>query len=450
MRCIVCDKNEWENVDQYRIKKEGMSACKNCGFVSYPKKWKAKNEIIEYYRKSYRAAPTVDNLYSGQRKLHYHHEFLYPSVIEQWKKEGKKDPVVFDVGAAYGLSLAWLRNMRESGVHLFPQADLNGSELTLSYRRNAFHEFGLDLKEDFDDSKKYDLIMSYKVAEHMLDADLELVRYREALKEDGHLYISVPTWFNRLHNFGMGGFSIEYYYSPDHVNAWTRAHFEYILKKTGFKIIKENHAYYDSTYLCVPGDFGREVPLPTLAHIVECLARVKKADEFCQKKELDKALEAWPNFPLVRRAAYEYNRKEWHTKGIEEIMKQIIDPWLQLDPDSYEAFALGGDLLMRYKKYNDALLYLQKALQRRPKCDSILGAIANTYRCLAEESKNDDEKAHYMTEARTIMRYIKDNCLIAFGQATTWVYNDNASIPMPSEKTQGIRTSEPEVISKVP
>ncbi len=42
MRCIVCDNSNWENVDQFRIKKEGMSLCKSCGFVSYPEKYKKK------------------------------------------------------------------------------------------------------------------------------------------------------------------------------------------------------------------------------------------------------------------------------------------------------------------------------------------------------------------------------------------------------------------------
>ena len=196
MRCIICDKSEWENVDQFRQKKQGMSICKSCGFISYPAKWQEKEKVIEFYRKEYRNPPTDQNLYQGQRKIHYHQEFLAEPVLQKWHKEGKKDPVIFEVGAAYGLVLAWFKNMRDpSGVPFFPSADLNGSELTKSFKRNAYHEFGLDLKDDFDDTKKYDLIMSYKVAEHMLDVDLEILRYKKSLKPDGKLYISVPTWF---------------------------------------------------------------------------------------------------------------------------------------------------------------------------------------------------------------------------------------------------------------
>lgn len=438
MRCLVCDKSDWENVDQFRIKKEGMSLCKQCGFVSYPEKYKKKEEVIEFYRKQYRAAPTVENLYQGQRKLNYHQEFLSEPVLDVWRKEGKKDPVIFEIGAAYGLVLAWFKNMKDVNGTFFPNADLSGTELTLSYRRNAWHEFGINLKEDFDESKKYDLIMSYKVAEHMLDADIELMRYRKSLKPDGKLYISVPTWFNRLHNFGVGGFALEYYYAPEHVNVWSRPHFEAVLRKAGFKIVKENHAFYDNTYLCevdteIKDGQAIDIPLPTPNQIRDWMIKIKTADELCQKKMFGEALEHWPNFPIARRAHYEFHRKDWHSRGIDEIMKGIIKPWLALDSDSYEVYILGADLLMRYDKYHEALNYLKIALTKRPKCETALGAISNCYRMLAKNANDKGEKIEFIKQSRDIMRFMKDNCLNSFANSVTWIYSDNAIIPMPNE-----------------
>lgn len=436
MRCIVCDKSEWENVDQYRNKKEGMSLCKSCGFISYPAKWQEKEKVLEYYRKQYRAAPTIENLFQGQRKLNYHHEFLGEPLLDKWLKEGKKDPVVFEVGAAYGLVLAWIKNFRVNGQLLFPGADLGGSELTLTYKRNAYHEFGLELKEDFDDSKQYDLVISYKVAEHILDVDLELMRYRKCLKPDGKLYISVPTWFHRLHNFGANGFSIEYYYAPEHVNTWTRQHFEAILRKTGFKIIKENHSFYDDTYLCEADTERKQelsISLPNPTQIKDWMARIKAADELCQKKMFAEALEQWPNFPVARRALYEYKRKDFHASGIDEIIKTLVRPWIELDKDSYDAWVFGGDLLMRYDRYDQALSYLKEALERRPRDESVLGAISNCYRMLAKKAQTEDQKIHFMVQSREILRFMKEHCLNGFQNAVTGIYSDNACIPMPSE-----------------
>ena len=320
MRCVICDHSNWENVDEFRLSKQGMSLCTTCGFVSYPEKHKKKEDVIEHYRHTYRAAPGVDNLYTGSRKLHYHAEFL-EEIIKKWSEEGKTDPVVSDVGAAYGLYLQWFKQLRhpENNKQLFPDADLNGVELTLTYRRNAWHEFGLDLKEDFDDSKKYDLITSYKVAEHMYDIDVELKRYYEALNDDGKLYISVPTWFRILHNFGVeSSFDIEYYYSTDHCNVWHERHFRHLLQKCGFAIEKEDHAIYDAAYICrklKEGEKVEEVKLLTVDQIRANLAAVKEASDLLTAQKFADALNVYPNFPMAWRAHYEMNRNQFHQKG---------------------------------------------------------------------------------------------------------------------------------------
>jgi len=99
MECIVCKSNDWENVDKYRIKPEGMSICKSCGFVSYPSKWKSQEEIKQHYRNDYRTHPTSNNVFTGQRKVHFHNHFL-TSVFKEWAESGKKSPNVFESGAA--------------------------------------------------------------------------------------------------------------------------------------------------------------------------------------------------------------------------------------------------------------------------------------------------------------------------------------------------------------
>ena len=233
MRCINCNANEWENVDFARLKPSGMCMCKSCGMVSYPSKWQSYGEIKNHYRKAYRNPPTSQNLFTGQRKLSFHNVFLQ-DVFKKWSENNLGRPNVFEVGAAYGLVLNWLRGM-------YPGGSFGGTEWTTSYKRNAKHEFKLDLVDDFDTSKKHDLIISYKVAEHQLDVDQELAKYAEHLTDNGYLYISVPTWFDSANNFGLSGFDIEYYYDVNHINVWTREIFEGILQRAGFEIIKKDY-----------------------------------------------------------------------------------------------------------------------------------------------------------------------------------------------------------------
>jgi SAM-dependent methyltransferase len=246
MRCPVCETNKWTNVDHLRIAAKGMHICDNCGFVSYPKAYKTEDEIKAHYETNYRQCPSVQNAFTGQKKLHIHSAFLTP-LLKEWKDKGFKDPVIGEVGAAYGMFLNWIRGH-------FPEADISGTEYTRSYRRNAWWEYGIKLDVDFDLTKKYDLITSFKVAEHQLDIDLRLREYAQALKPEGFLYISVPLWFHRMTNFGAEGFDLEYYYDKNHINVWTRDHFEYLLSKAGLEIIRTDEWLYDSTYLCKRND----------------------------------------------------------------------------------------------------------------------------------------------------------------------------------------------------
>jgi len=441
MKCIICNtEDRWLNVDQYRLVKKDMNMCRECGFVSYPKRYSKKDEMKAYYQKDYRQPPTVNNLYTGQRKLHYHAKFL-DTLIKDWNKQGKRDPIICDIGAAYGLFLNWWRCLStEKNEHLFPEAKLYGTELTLSYRRNAYHEFGIELTEDFDDSIDYDLITSYKSAEHIFDFDQELLKYRNALKnKNGMLYISVPTWFRIMHNFGVGSnFDIEYYYHPDHVNAWTEAQFRYLLQKHGFEIIQEDHVIYDSTYLCKLSEPKLQSEL--IENHVEfsrkSLEAIKLAEQYQTKGDYEKAVKTWPNFPGGWRNFYEKNRVQFDKKGFEAIQSEIIDQFPKIDPYNLEFMLIAADLYMRYAKWNDAIKQLKQAAESRPNCPTILTNLSHCYRSLSKEyALLNDNKAswEHLKTSRQISRHLKTVDQSAFADATNWIYNDNSKIPMPSE-----------------
>jgi SAM-dependent methyltransferase len=428
MRCPICstEGGNWENVDEFRHKPEGMSLCNVCGFVTYPDRVKKGEELKEFYREEYRDVPTVQNIYSGQRKLHYHGNFLRP-LFDRWKLE-KKKPVVGEIGSAFGMFLDWFRK-------IYPGAQVFGTELTLSYRRVAKHFYGLDLAEDFDTSRKYDLICSYKVAEHMPDFDRELVKYREALAPGGHLYISVPCWFDIMHNFGAGGFSIEYYYHPNHINVWTRRVFEGLLARAGFEIVQQDHSMYDDTYLCkVNLEKQKEEPVYEDPKMVrEALTRIKQASLAFDSSEFDRAVELWPNFPDAHVGRYETLRAKLHKAGWEAIQKDVIDRALEACPGNPALFVLAADLAMRYGKWQLAMDYLGKELELRPNDPQGLTLLGTCFRQMADATDDPADKVRFRTEARDVMKYLKTTSQQCQPEAITWELNDCAAIPLPSE-----------------
>lgn len=426
IECPICGHSkDWVNVDEYRLKPAGMAMCQKCGMVTYPGIIARNEELKEFYRKEYRPGPSVMNVYTGQRKMHKHASFLV-ELVDEWKKK-KINPEIFEVGSAFGMFLKWMKDN-------FPSAKVSGSELTLTFRRVAFHEYGLQLVEDFDDSK-CDLVASYKVLEHMAFPDRELRRYALALKENGRLYISVPTWFHTMSNFGTDGFTMEYYYDKNHVNVWTRKLFETLLKKCGLEIVKRDYVYYDSTYLCKRNDelMKEEPQFETPEKILELMSNIQKSAMAYDDGKFDEALGHFPAYPCAHIASYEKNRQAWHQKGFDAIEKEVIARALAACPESERITFLCADLCMRYDQVEKAMTYLQKCLEQNPADPAALIGLGHCYRGFAKHAKNATEEQHFLKQAREVMKHLAQVSMQHSQDSITWRFADEAKILMPSE-----------------
>lgn len=429
MRCIVCDSTDkWQEVDQYRIKPSGMAMCGGCGFVSYPKKWQSEEELKEFYRKDYRPGPNISNWHSGQRKLHYHNAFLQ-GVFKKWEETKNLTPVIGEIGSAYGLFLNFMREK-------VPGAQVHGTELTLSYRRNAYHEFGIELSEDFDHSLKYDLIASYKVAEHQWDVDLHLRKCVESLKPDGLMYVSVPTWFNKMTNFGAANFDLEYYYSPNHINVWTRLLFEQVLKKVGLKIIQFNDTMYDETYLCVRDDSVMSQPreYEDPEQIRQALHNIHQAGLAYMEGRFDECVKIWPNFPEAYKALYEHSRQKLHQDP--EALKTFLAAAMKNCNGTREILGLIGDLHMRYDRWEDAIKVFEQVLKMCPGYSTAFIGLQQCFREMGNKALiGGDQKAGfaYIAKAREIVRFLREVSDADRTLSINWSFNDNSRLPTPAE-----------------
>jgi len=432
MQCPICRGNEnWENVDRFRIKPEGMSLCRNCGFISYPNRYKTKAEIIKYYEDEYRRPPGASNIFTGERKLHYHAHFLH-DLLNQWKQSGNEEPVYCDVGAAIGMTLNWLRGH-------FPKAKLHGVELTKTFVRNAWHLFNVKLDQDFDDTIQYDLITSYKSLEHILDPDVELRRYIKALKPNGHLYISVPMWFNELKNFGVGGFDIEYYYSPDHINTWNEAQFEALVGVCGGRIVKTNRTYYGVSYLVQRDDdlkVDRQACFQNPDEILKNLETVFHANEAYQTNNFSEAIARWPNFPSAHFNDYEIRRKEHHGKGWDHIYKNVIERALEMCPDDAEIHRFAAELCMRYEQYELALEHLAKRNELQPQHPETFSLFGACFREMSKRSKDPESRIKFLEEAKKVTEVFKQVSSQNYAEGMNWIMLDNSKIPTPFEARQ--------------
>jgi SAM-dependent methyltransferase len=432
MRCIVCDATDkWKSVDQYRIVPKGMAICQGCGLVSYPALYKTEEEIKAYYRTDYRAIPKVGNLYTGMKKLHNHDAFIGPEL--ERLKARKEAPVIGEIGAAYGLFLNHLKR------NYFPKGEFYGTELTTTYRRVAYYEHDLMLTEDFDTTKKYDLITSYKVAEHQMDADKRLREYALALAEDGMLYISVPTWFDAMVNFGLPGFDLEYYYDTNHINAWSRKLFETVLKKAGLEVVKYDGVIYGSTYLCKRNDelMKLEPEYEDPAVIEATMAHIKEAYVAFQRQDFAGAVKAYPNYPDAWMANYEHRRHELHSHKqevkFEDLVKEFYEPFKAACGECYLTWRFMADLAMRYDQFELSLEYWQKCILASPGAGNVLAPITHCYRRMADMTKDPKLAAALRQKSVEITRHWLSADLESRPEAVNWLYFDLSKLKLPSE-----------------
>jgi SAM-dependent methyltransferase len=420
MRCVVCDANDWENIDRVRLKPSGMHMCKSCGFVSYPSKYQSEEEIKAYYRKSYRAAPQASNLFTGERKLQYHVHFLSP-LFEEWKKAGLDKPVVGEIGSAMGMFLNWVKQC-------FPEADVHGTELTETFRRVAFHEYGIRLEEEFDKTKKYDLIASYHVLEHQLDADIRLKEYAECLSDAGLFYLSVPIWFRDANNGAANGFDIEYYWAPDHINSWGEEHVEWIIAKAGLEIVGKNTDIYGNTYLLKKSEAIFEKPAFDRKKYLETAQAIYDTWLLLQENKTAEAIARHKNCPAAWMNHYELNRAHFHKD--QEGLKKFIKDAIESCPNTSDITTFIGDVLIRYERFDEAYDVLAESLKKKPNNPTILIAIANCYRQKAMREKNAETKARLFEKSIGILRFTLSVSTETVPQALSWIYHDEAQLPM--------------------
>lgn len=427
MICPNCNSTDWENADEFRTKPAEMAICKCCGFVSYPAKYQNKEAVIEHYRHEYRSAPTTHNIYTGERKNHFHLKNLN-SIFEQWKRDGLENPKILEVGAAFGFTLQWIKQM-------FPKAELNGTELTQSFRRVAKHEFGITLDEDIDDTKKYDLIISYKVLEHQCDPHLELARYAKMLTPNGRFYISVPTWFSSLYNFGVPGFDLEYWYDPNHINVWTREIFENLLARNGFEILVNDQITYSSTYVCKhnPDMVKPDVFKHDYQQMKTMMGKIKMAYNLLAENKFDEAIAIWPDYPQAHATRAEFMRKKLATEGWDWFRENVVEYAIKCCPNSSEILVLATDYAMRAKQFKIALKYAERSLKAKPENPISLHHMANCCRELAITSTNPKDQINWFMQGREVCGHLRMVSTQYFKDATDLLFFFSAQIPFRGE-----------------
>lgn len=280
--CYGCGGHEFEVVSGVSLSSE-LLVCSKCGAVMHNTADRDEAKQNEFYRKSYRAAPTHENLLTTTVKQNMISTFLREFLA------GKKGLICTDIGAATGYIPNWLRSLGHKAT---------GTEYTTTFRRVSEHYYGIPLTEEIEEKHRYDLITIYHVLEHMMNPFDKLVKYRSLLADGGHMMISVPEWFNYVEE-GSGGpiVSADNHFHVNHINVFSAQSIKNMFARVGLEVVKEDHISYGQTYLlkkCEPVD---SIKSESAAGRVEDILKIKRAIDKLTAKDYNGAISEWGNFP---------------------------------------------------------------------------------------------------------------------------------------------------------
>lgn len=358
MICYVCDKENWHELKEHTDWDRTMAVCKNCGNLVYLVDKDHEQKIKDYYDKEYRGTIGPDNLLTTTRKLNYIKLFLAPFLKDN------KNLVVGDVGCATGYLVDWFRRNGHKAT---------GTEWTTKMRRFAEHFYGIPVTEELQSQWKYDLICMYHTLEHMTEPDKKLSKYRDMIKDDGHLFVSVPEWLNILEEPGI--FSVRDFaniYHKDHIDIFTYNSFSNLLKKAGLQVVSEDrYSYGGQTYLLRKTRPSNNIVKDDWQKVKDAVQKTKDAIKHFQKEQYREALNLWPKFPYCYLHWIYYST----TDPVKKDLNRAGDLWkeaLEIMPDNITINAAYGNWLYQQNKFDEAMTYYQKFSSKRVNEDTLI------------------------------------------------------------------------------
>lgn len=371
MNCYICDKNNWH--ERQDLNKDGLlKICKTCGNVAYHIEPGAEEKIKQYYRKDYRPAPTYQNLLTSNHKQAYVQKQLYSFLKD------KKGLVCGDVGSAIGYIPNFLRRLGHKAT---------GCELTTTYRRFSEHFYSIPLTEELNPKYKYDLITMYHVLEHLIEPDKKLKHLVSLLKDDGHMFISTPEWFDTLEEAsGSEIKTFEHWFHKDHINVFSKTSIKNLFKKCGLEIVWEDHITYGQTYLLkkISADvfsemtFQNEMVVENWEEQNEKLNKIHKAisclrgaynqfGKVVEQSKLAEALGYWEKFPDV----WLKNIFDIHLKTPEK-QEEEFQKAFKIMPENCRLKLAYGVWLYQQQRFEEAIKTFMWILEHRPNEDVMM------------------------------------------------------------------------------
>jgi len=162
-------------------------------------------------------------------------QFMPMKLALSLEKYHLNKKMVLDIGSAWGEFLIHF-GFGSKGIEVLPEAVKFSRAIGLNVNEYNFED------EWREENESFDAIWCSNVMEHVVAPHRLLRRFHEALKDNGLIFIRVPTipsnWpYLKLNKLFLGFLGYE---ALQHINAFTRRTIEFTVERAGFEIIESN------------------------------------------------------------------------------------------------------------------------------------------------------------------------------------------------------------------
>ncbi len=219
IECIACKNSNtalYYQPGQYSIYK-----CKKCGF-GFVTPRPTEEQLIDFYNS------TLSFNYTPPKLSKKHAINLVKDISETIKKFRPDAKNLLDVGCAYGHELYGYKSLG------FEVAGMDYSKFAAKYGAENYN-LRIDIGEWPEDNRRFDVITSRHVIEHIRDLDSYAKNLHNRLSDRGVAYIITPN-FNSLNSLIFKKFWSAVT-PPGHLNYWTSKSIEIFFERKGFKVL---------------------------------------------------------------------------------------------------------------------------------------------------------------------------------------------------------------------
>jgi len=292
--CPICDKKNWENIENYVRKSTSYMKpviCKTCGYITYNPQCK---NLSDFYKIDV-TPQSKSFLITKFNKLDKHEKIIY-KYLDEHNIVPKN---AFDYGCSDGYLLKDIKKRYGSNVQ--------GIEINRGHANWAKYVEDLDVTT-CDDLSLYDdkdLVIIYHVIEHVTNPDKLLKNIRKIMSEDGLLYLATPRLDIIEYN------TREEIYKEDHLNLFTIKSIINLLNKCGFEMVCFDNDQYGYAVICKKSEEKKfiscyEETIELLSKIDNSLLALEKSRDMLgrgmileTKKMLKEAIDKFSNFPSM-------------------------------------------------------------------------------------------------------------------------------------------------------